>query len=488
MGLGKALKKIGKKLKKFVKKVAKKTGIAKIFKEVGRGLKKVVVEFGKFMDKIGVVGQIAVTLMLPAIGGFLLKTAGTAVNALAGSSNILLKAVGKVGQYAVKAVTKTGNVFRNLTKGVGETIKGFSQTLGNKIASTLPDGALKNFFANSGPQNFFAGRDSAFAKSFGEAGRLNYKNLALSEDALASKIASVNIDIAKEASIDAVTGTMDMTAVETNLAEAQIDGDIMSYNPDGTLASKSNVLDITDANGNSVFQRNLDPELANLDINAGLAKKGDIIVTDSFGQEFYADASVFNDPSKLQYTDVTGTLNGSFNPAAKGVTTGFQDMNSLTEAINLKPEVQGGFFSRLNPLGDNSFDPDGSMSVGQPTTVLDKLKAAPAQMAGKTIDAFTGLPAQAGTQFAMTTVKESAMKGVIGDDYGKTIVNQTQETGGPSYAIATGGSSGATYAVSQQLDPTAYMTSAGAYGNPASRYADDSMAIYNNFRQSIGAA
>ena len=488
MGLGKSLKKIGKKIKKFVKKVAKKTGIAKVFKEVGRGLKKVVIEFGKFMDKIGVVGQIAVTLMLPAVGGFLLQTAGNAVNALAGSSNILLKAVGKVGQYAVKAVTKTGNVFRNLTKGVTETIKGFSQTLGNKIASTLPDGALKNFFANSGPQNFFAGKDSAFAKSFGEAGRLNYKNLALSEESLAKKIASVNLNIAKEAAVDAVTGTMDMTALETNLAEAQRRGDIVSFNPDGTVASKTNVLDITDANGNQVFQRNLDPDLAKLDINAGLAKKGDVIVKDSFGSEYFADASAFKDVSTLQYQDVTGTLMGEFNPADVGAVTGFNDMNSFTSALNLKPEVQGGFFSRLNPLGDSSFDPDGSMSAGQPTTILDKLKASPRNIAENMIETGENILPQATTQFAKTAAVESAKKGVVGDDYGKTIVNQITESGGPSYAISTGGSSGATYAVQQQIDPTSYMTSGGAYGNPAYRYADDSMAIYNRFTQSIGAA
>lgn len=486
MGIGKALKKIGKKIKKFVKKVAKKTGLAKLFKEVGRGIKKLVVKFGKFMDKIGVVGQIAVTLMLPAIGGALLKTAGTAVNALAKSSNILARAVGKVGQYAVKAVTKTGNVFRNLTKGVGETIKGFSQTLGNKIASTLPDGALKNFFANSGPQNFFAGKDSAFAKSFGEAGRLNYKNLALSEESLAKKIASVNLDIAKEAAVDTVTGTMDMSALETNLAEAQRRGDIVSFNPDGTVASKTNVLDITDANGDAIFKRNLDPDLANLDINAGLAKKGDVIVTDSFGSEYFADASAFKDISTLQYQDVTGTISGAFNPADVGQVVGFNDMDSLTTALNLKPEVQGGFFSRLNPLKDTSFDPDGSMSAGQPMTVLDKLKAAPAQMAGKTIDAATELPAQAGTQFVKTAAKEAAMKEVIGDGYGQTVQNVTYEAGGPSPFVGTGGG-GASYASMQQVDPTAYMTSAGAYGYPAQRYTDDSMAIYNNFRQSIGA-
>ena len=142
-----------------------------------------------------------------------------------------------------------------------------------------------------------------------------------------------------------------------------------------------------------------------------------------------------------------------------------------------------GFFSRLNRLKDTSFDPDGTMSAGQPTTVLDKIKDAPRAVAVKSIDAVTGLPAQAATQFTQTAAKEAAMKEVMGDEYGQT--NVIYEAGGPSPFIGTAGAG--SYAMGSSIDPTRYMTSSGAYGYPAHQYSNDSWNIYSNYRQTMGA-
>ena len=52
----------------FFKKIFK--GVKKVFKKIGRGIKKVVKGVGKFMNKIGIVGQIAL-MFIPGIGPML---------------------------------------------------------------------------------------------------------------------------------------------------------------------------------------------------------------------------------------------------------------------------------------------------------------------------------------------------------------------------------------------------------------------------------
>ena len=55
----------------FFKKLFK--GVKKVFKKVGKGIKKVVGKVGKFMNKTGIVGQIALSFLLPGIGAALVK-------------------------------------------------------------------------------------------------------------------------------------------------------------------------------------------------------------------------------------------------------------------------------------------------------------------------------------------------------------------------------------------------------------------------------
>jgi hypothetical protein len=50
--------------------------IGKVFKKIGKGVKKVFKKFGKFMGKIGIVGQIAMMFVLPGIGAALSRGFG----------------------------------------------------------------------------------------------------------------------------------------------------------------------------------------------------------------------------------------------------------------------------------------------------------------------------------------------------------------------------------------------------------------------------
>ena len=59
----------------FFSKVWK--GVKKTFKKIGKGIKKGFQKFGKFMGKIGVLGQIAMSFILPGIGSLMLKGLGS---------------------------------------------------------------------------------------------------------------------------------------------------------------------------------------------------------------------------------------------------------------------------------------------------------------------------------------------------------------------------------------------------------------------------
>jgi len=90
-----------------------KRGFKKIVKKVGRGIKKVAKGIGKVLGKIakpfqklGILGQIALSFIMPwAVGGLMKgmgylasSSFGTFASGLAGKSNLFLKAAGKLAQ------------------------------------------------------------------------------------------------------------------------------------------------------------------------------------------------------------------------------------------------------------------------------------------------------------------------------------------------------------------------------------------------------
>lgn len=108
----------------FFKKLFK--GVKKVFKKIGKGIKKVAGKVGKFMGKIGIVGQIALSFLLPGIGAML----GKAAMGMMGSTNALISGAGKFLNVAVKIGQKAGS----LVKSVGE---GVTKVIGKTIGATL---------------------------------------------------------------------------------------------------------------------------------------------------------------------------------------------------------------------------------------------------------------------------------------------------------------------------------------------------------------
>tara|TARA_R110002012_G_scaffold514_2_gene2069 strand:- start:133 stop:1320 length:1188 start_codon:yes stop_codon:yes gene_type:complete len=120
----------------FFSKIFK--GVKKVFKKIGRGIKKVVTGVGKFMNKIGIVGQMALMFLPlgPLVGGLLKGAGGLAAKALTAMGpigNSILKGAQFVIGKAGKFVTAGKNAFGTITDGIGGFVKEFTKTGLNKL-------------------------------------------------------------------------------------------------------------------------------------------------------------------------------------------------------------------------------------------------------------------------------------------------------------------------------------------------------------------
>jgi hypothetical protein len=203
-------------------------GLKKGVKKIGKGIKSAFKKFGKFMNKIGILGQVAMFFILPGIGEMLgslwtgiagqtaaqgaaaasaagasaaagataaatatgataaaATAAGTAASqaaiagmtqtatGLAGYTGALsgvANAAGSAMRFVGSAVSKVGTVFNNVTQGITETLGNFAKTASNKLFGTSFDAAA----------NFFGSGDSAWSRSFGESSRIS--NITQSKD------------------------------------------------------------------------------------------------------------------------------------------------------------------------------------------------------------------------------------------------------------------------------------------------------------------
>ena len=121
----------------FFSKIFK--GVKKVFKKIGKGIKGVFKGIGKFMNKIGVVGQIAL-MFVPGIGpmlsGMLKGLGGVAATAL-GSMGTVGNAILSGAKFVIgKASAFAGgvkNTFRTITQGVKTFAGEFTKTALNKM-------------------------------------------------------------------------------------------------------------------------------------------------------------------------------------------------------------------------------------------------------------------------------------------------------------------------------------------------------------------
>ena len=112
-------------------------GVKKVFKKVGKTIKKTIGKVGKFMDRIGIVGQIGLSLLLPGIGAAMSGMWGSVVGgmqAYSGLGSSIINAAGGFLNTATNLAVTAGNAFSSLSQGiigtVGETLKLGAQKLG----------------------------------------------------------------------------------------------------------------------------------------------------------------------------------------------------------------------------------------------------------------------------------------------------------------------------------------------------------------------
>ena len=179
--------------------------IGKVFKKIGKGIKSAFGKFGKFMNKIGIVGQIAMGFILPGIGQALSNafssvvgqtaaqatasataavTAGTeaaAAAAAAGTTTAAQTAAIEAGKVATAKLGTTGiakatgmaaNKFA-IVRGAGTLIRGAANFAGqaSNVYSNITQG-ITDFLGNVGKKfvNAF-GADFKQVPIFGEGGR-----------------------------------------------------------------------------------------------------------------------------------------------------------------------------------------------------------------------------------------------------------------------------------------------------------------------------
>lgn len=132
----------------FFKKIFK--GIGKIFKKIGKGVKKAFKGFGKFMNKIGVVGQIAMMFIPfgqifgPMLQGLQSSFLGVLGKGLASASPLI-----KGASTLVNAAYKTGAAiykgYKTVTGAVTSFLGETTKFLGNKMGFKV-ENAAGSFF------------------------------------------------------------------------------------------------------------------------------------------------------------------------------------------------------------------------------------------------------------------------------------------------------------------------------------------------------
>jgi hypothetical protein len=131
-------------------------GVKKTVKKIFKPIKSVFKKVGKFMNKIGIVGQLAMSFILPGIGNALMAGFGTATAALAGG------ALGSIGKAAGWVLGKAGTFaktlatgFKTVTGAVTDFIGTTAKYVGGKLGiGTLPNQTLGQAFGSEG----FGGR------------------------------------------------------------------------------------------------------------------------------------------------------------------------------------------------------------------------------------------------------------------------------------------------------------------------------------------
>ena len=130
----------------FFSKIFK--GVKKVFKKIGSGIKRAFKGIGKFMGKIGIIGQIGLSLLLPGIGTMLGGLAG----GMMASGSALVRGAGTFLNAAVNVGSKIGGMVKTVTQGITKVVGNVAGAVLNKIpgATNLVKNVTSSLGINSG--------------------------------------------------------------------------------------------------------------------------------------------------------------------------------------------------------------------------------------------------------------------------------------------------------------------------------------------------
>ena len=142
-------------------------GVKKGFKKIFKPIKKVFKSIGKFMGKIGIVGQIALSFILPGIGTMLSGMLSNVVGSLAGGA---LGGIGKAAGWVLGKAHEFGKLvgagYKTVTGAVTDFIGTAGKYVGGKLnIGTLPNQTLSQAFGKEG----WGGRLSDSFSKLGDA-------------------------------------------------------------------------------------------------------------------------------------------------------------------------------------------------------------------------------------------------------------------------------------------------------------------------------
>ena len=141
----------------------------KAFKKIGKGIKSAFKSFGKFMNKLGPLGTIAMGFLLPGIGSVLGGAWSGLAGTLASSSNALLSSVGNFMTKAASVGSAVSGTVSNMTGAVTDVLKESVRAIGKQVGlGKLGPEGMKAFF-NKSTGNFMGenGFLDRVNKSFG---------------------------------------------------------------------------------------------------------------------------------------------------------------------------------------------------------------------------------------------------------------------------------------------------------------------------------
>jgi len=209
--------------------------IGKFFKKIGKGIKKGFKKFGKFMGKLGIVGQIAMMFIMPGIGNAMMSTFGSVLKGLG--------TLGRVGQAAQTVLGAAGNFtrlvakpFTTITDGISTFLSNTTKFLTNKTAGLF------------GKQAVFQGAPTTFLGADGVIGRTatNISSNVAGFADIGRDLVSNDISAFTDRSFGALREQKETQALQDLVTGDQMKQDLM-VKAVGEQATKPSLLDrITD--------------------------------------------------------------------------------------------------------------------------------------------------------------------------------------------------------------------------------------------------